>query len=114
MRTMLIFLLCVLSTATFAADVQGWLVGNNEISFTESSFGGLVNPSCLKRSNCQAITALKNKRAGVVGEGGRHPASEVCRRYYKGEVVIAFRGHASQSFCHFQDDSYASLDGIIK
>jgi hypothetical protein len=98
----------------FAATEQWW-VGHTEISFVEAPLGGLINPSCLKKENCQAAQAIKNKVADAkIGKGGAHPASKVCREHHKGQIVIAFKGDESQSFCRFSDESYASLDGLIK
>lgn len=99
----------------FASTPEQWWVGNTEISFVEAPQGGLVNPSCLKKENCKAALAVKNKIGDAkIGKGGAHPASAVCRENHKGQIVIAFKGDESQSFCRFKDGSYASLDGLIK
>jgi hypothetical protein len=99
----------------FASTPEQWWVGNTEISFVEAPQGGLVNPSCLKKENCKAALAVKNKIGDTkIGKGGAHPASTVCRENHNGQIVIAFKGDVSQSFCRFKDGSYASLDGLIK
>ena len=110
----LALLLC--SPFALASEVkESWSIGTTAIEFVQvPPRGFLLNTSCYhSKEKCQAYRETLKSEALVIGnDGGKNPASAVCKKR-GGSVVIAMSAiDETQGFCVFADKSMASLDAF--
>jgi putative hemolysin len=111
---MLTLLLC--SPLALASEVkESWSIGHTAIEFVQvPPRGFLLNTSCYhSKEKCQAYReTLKSEPLVIGNDGGKNPASAVCKKR-GGSVVIAMSAiDETQGFCVFPDKSMASLDAF--
>ena len=110
MKAILIFLI---SFAASASEQRIYTFGDLMVAF-EQVDGLIVNRAC-EDKKCEAF--IKGKKFSKkqldpsLLVGGKNPSSVKCKTLMNGRVLIGVDLDGNeQSFCHFKDDSYLTLN----